>query len=221
MKPQEEDLKLLRQAMVMEQLQSRDIKDKKVLEVFRRVPRHRFVEPALYKDAYGDFPLPIGNGQTISQPYMVALMVQLLDIGESDKVLEIGTGSGYETAVLAEMAMAVFSVERIEVLAQNADLILKELGYSNVQIKIGDGTLGWPEFGPYNKIVVTAGSESVPQPLIDQLMENGRLVIPVGSRSYQTLMVLEKGADGNISEKSITGCSFVPLIGKYSYEGAT
>lgn len=217
MKNLEDSFEYLRQKMVEEQLMGRDITDRKVLDVFRRVLRHKFVDAKIYKDAYNDFPLPIGKGQTISQPYIVALMVQLLDIQKDDKVLEIGTGSGYETAILAELAGKVFSVERIEVLAKDAEKILDEMGYDNIQIKRGDGTLGWQDFAPFNKIVVTASAEKAPEPLLQQLDKNGKMVMPVGPRFTQGLLVLEKDSIGSVTQKYICGCTFVPLIGEYGW----
>ena len=214
----EKNLEYLKEKMVQEQLLRRDIKDKKVLNVFNKVPRHRFVDPAMQREAYSDFPLSIGEDQTISQPYMVALMVQLLDIAKSDKVLEIGTGSGYETAIIAELGSAIFSIERIEKLANKARLLLEKLDYKNIHIKIGDGTLGWEKFAPFEKIVVTAASSQAPRPLLDQLKEGGRLVMPIGPRFSQRLIVLEKSRDGHIDEKDICGCVFVPLIGQYGWE---
>ena len=214
----EESLEYLRQKMVKDQLLSRDIKDKKVLNVFRNVPRHQFIDPAMRKDAYGDFPLSIGKGQTISQPYIVALMVQLLDVLEKDRILEIGTGSGYETAILAELAQDVFSIERIEVLAAKARRILEGLSYKNVHIKIGDGTLGWEEHAPFDKIIVTASSPGIPRPLLDQLSEGGKMVIPVGTRFTQRLTLLEKSEGGRLSEQDVCGCVFVPLIGEYGWK---
>ena len=206
--------------MVRDQLMGRDIKDNKVLSAFRKVPRHRFVDPAMYEDAYRDFPLSIGKGQTISQPYIVALMVQLLDAAGTDKVLEIGTGSGYETAILAESgAGEIFSIERIGPLATKAEKVLKELGYKNIHIKTGDGTLGWQEFAPFDKIIVTAGSIDTPKPLLDQLSGGGKIVIPVGSRLTQRLMLFEKTKEGKVFEKDLCGCVFVPLIGKYGWKG--
>lgn len=196
----------------------RDIRDKKVLDAFRKVPRHKFVDPAMSGDAYNDFPLSIGDGQTISQPYMVALMVQLLDIVKKDTVLEIGTGSGFQTAILAELANSVFSIERIEVLTKRAKKVLEESGYSNINIKTDDGTLGWKEFAPFDKIVVTAGSPDVPNPLLEQLSIGGRIVIPVGSRFMQRLMLLEKREEGRVSEKDVCGCVFVPLIGDHGWK---
>lgn len=203
--------------MVREQLESRDIRDKKVLDVFRKVSRHIFVDSGSRKNAYGDFPLSIGVSQTISQPYIVALMVQLLDVTKTDKILEIGTGSGYETAILAELGRSVFSVERIEVLAVKAKGILEKEGYKNIYIKVGDGTLGWQEFAPFDKIIVTAGSLDIPRLLLDQLSEGGRLVIPVGSRFSQRLVFIEKKKNNDIVKKDICGCVFVPLIGKHAW----
>jgi len=221
MNPSEDSLRDLRQKMVKLQLESRDIKDKRVLDVFEKVPRHKFVGPKLYQDAYSDFPLPIGKGQTISQPYIVALMVQLLDVKKDDTVLEIGAGSGYETAILAELAGKVFSVERIESLAKDALKALWELMYKNFQIKVGDGSLGWPEFAPFNKIIISASAEKAPEVLLSQLNKGGRLVMPVGSRFTQTLVVIKKDVFGNITEKNICGCTFVPLIGKYGWQETT
>ena len=214
----EENFEYLRQKMVLEHLCARDVKDNKVLTAFRKVPRHRFVNPVMSKDAYNDFPLSIGHGQTISQPYIVALMVQLLDVEKNDKVLEIGTGSGYETALLGELAGSVFSIERIPELAVMAKGVLEELHYKNIRLKIEDGSLGWKEFAPFNKIIVTASFSAVPEPLIDQLSEGGRLVMPVGQRYSQRLTVLEKNKEGEVIEKDTCGCVFVPLIGKYGWE---
>src|SRR3989338_6282387 len=163
----ENDFGQMRHRMVIDQLLNRDVKNPKVLDVFEKVPRHKFISLRFHKDAYGDFPLPIENGQTISQPYIVALMVQLLDITKTDDVLEIGTGSGYETAILAELAGRVFSIERWEDLTEKAGKVLKEMGYKNIALKTGDGTIGWEEFAPFDKIVVTAGAETVPEPLIE------------------------------------------------------
>jgi len=211
----------LRHKMVKDQLLGRDIRDKKILDVFGKVPRHRFIDPAMYDEAYGDFPVSIGKGQTISQPYMVAFMVQLLNITEGDKVLEIGTGSGYETAILAELAGEVFSVERIGILADKARHSLQDFGYKNIRIKVDDGTLGWQEFAPFNKIVVTASSLSIPSPLLDQLSKGGKMVMPVGSRFTQRLILLEKSEQGRVSEKYLCGCVFVPLIGRYGWEDSS
>ncbi|MDP2981015.1 MAG: protein-L-isoaspartate(D-aspartate) O-methyltransferase [Candidatus Omnitrophota bacterium] len=212
------DFAELRREMVTGQLLGRDIKDKNILDVFERVPRHRFIDHKFYKDAYGDFPLSIGNGQTISQPYMVALMAQLLDIKKSDRILEIGTGSGYQTAILAELANQVFSVERLKNLTENSSAILEEMGYKNITLKTDDGTMGWKDFAPFDKIVVTAGGENVPEPLLEQLKSPGRLVMPVGPRTSQKLLLVEKTDKGDILEKEICACVFVPLIGKYGWK---
>jgi len=209
------DFEDMRRNMVSSQLAGRDIKDRKILDVFQKVPRHRFVGPRFYKDAYGDFPLPIGSNQTISQPYMVALMAQLLDIRKTDRVLEIGTGSGYEAAIIAELAKDVFSVERLGELAEKAGAVLRDLGYKNIIIKTGDGTLGWKEFSPFDKIIVSASSEQVPKPLIEQLRPGGRIVIPLGPKFAQALLLAEKTAKGDIVEKNICDCAFVPLVGQY------
>ncbi|MEK6732602.1 MAG: protein-L-isoaspartate(D-aspartate) O-methyltransferase [Candidatus Omnitrophota bacterium] len=214
----ENDLSDMRRKMVIDQLSGRDIKDSKVLDVFEKVPRHRFIDKKFRKDAYADYPLPIDNGQTISQPYMVALMVQLLDIKNTDRVLEIGTGSGYETAILAELAKEVFSVERFKNLTENAGSVLKEIGYGNIRLKTGDGTIGWGEFAPFDKIVVTAAGETVPELLMEQLNSPGKLVMPVGSKFNQRLLLLEKTAKGDVVEKNICSCTFVPLIGRYGWE---
>lgn len=219
MNPSEESLEYLREKMVTEQLLGRDIKDKKVLSAFMKVPRHRFVDPAMYQEAYCDFPLSIGKDQTISQPYIVALMVQLLGVIKNDKVLEIGTGSGYETAMLAELAANVFSIERIGELAAKAKKILEEFSYKDIHIKIDDGTLGWEEFTPFDKIIVTASAPDVPKPLLDQLSLGGKMVIPIGPRSTQRLILLEKTEAGQILKKDICGCIFVPLIGRYGWKG--
>ncbi|MDP2912117.1 MAG: protein-L-isoaspartate O-methyltransferase [Candidatus Omnitrophota bacterium] len=154
----ENDFVNMRRKMVIDQLSGRDIKDRKVLDVFEKVPRHRFIDQKFCKDAYADYPLPIDNGQTISQPYMVALMVQILDIKNTDKVLEIGTGSGYETAILAELAKEVFSVERFKGLTEKAGSVLKEMGYGNIMLKTGDGTEGWQEFAPFNRQIRMGGN---------------------------------------------------------------
>src|SRR3989338_205006 len=167
------DFAVLRKRMVEEQLIPRGIKDSKVLEAFRKVERHKFIPQDSKESAYADFPVPIGEGQTISQPYIVALMTECLGLTGSEKVLEIGTGSGYQTAILAELAKEVYSIERFVSLAKKADITLKELGYSNIQLSIGDGTEGWEEFAPYDAIIVTAGAPSVPEPLVDNWPKAG------------------------------------------------
>ncbi len=203
--------------MVENQLIARGIKDKRVLAAFLKIPRHEFVSPELAHSAYDDCPLPIGGGQTISQPYMVALMTQLLHLSGREKVLEIGTGSGYQSAVLAELCKEVYSVERIEKLARETDELLKKSGYQNVRIKAGDGSLGWEEYQPYDAIIVTAGAPKVPLSLINQLKDSGRLVIPVGSSFSQILTVVEKKGADTITEQ-ICGCVFVPLLGKEGWK---
>jgi protein-L-isoaspartate(D-aspartate) O-methyltransferase len=203
--------------MVENQIIRRGIKDKKVIDAFLKVPRDEFVPENLKEYAYEDSPLPIGEGQTISQPYIVALMTESLKLNGKEKILEIGTGSGYQSAILAEIGCKVYSVERIEALARRAEEILTKLGYK-VNIKIGDGTLGWEEFSPYDRIIVTAASPEIPEPLIEQLSENeGRLIIPVGDRYIQDLILLIKTKD-KIEKFNLGGCQFVPLIGKKGWE---
>ena len=203
--------------MVEEQIISRGIKDAKVIAAMKKIPRHLFVEEALQSQAYSDHPLPIGEKQTISQPYMVALMTEALQLTGKEKVLEIGTGSGYQTAILAELSEKVFSIERIRSLAIRARKLLYELGYFNVEIKIFDGTFGWMEESPFDAIIVTAGSPDIPQPLIDQLAIGGRLVIPVGDAFVQDLIRVTKTEEG-IKKEDLGGCRFVKLIGKYGWE---
>lgn len=206
-----------RERMVEEQLRRRGILDTLVLEAMGKVPREQFVEEALRDRAYGDHPLPIGEGQTISQPYMVALMSDLLQLTGDEKVLEIGTGSGYQTAVLAELARQVCSVERVPVLAARARATLERLGYTNVSVRIANGTCGWPEEAPFDRILITAAGPAVPPPLFDQLAEAGRMVLPIGDAISQTLTVVEK-VNGVMRTKSETGCVFVKLIGQYGWE---
>ena len=203
--------------MVEEQIVSRGIKDPRVIAAMKKVPRHLFVEEALQSQAYNDHPLPIGEKQTISQPYMVAIMTEALQLKEKEKVLEIGAGSGYQTAILAELAEKVFSIERIRSLAIKARQLLYELGYFNVEIKIFDGTHGWVEETPFDAIIVTAGAPDIPQPLLDQLAMDGRLVIPVGDAYVQDLMRVTKTKEG-IKKEDLGGCRFVKLIGKYGWE---
>ncbi|MDD5450165.1 MAG: protein-L-isoaspartate(D-aspartate) O-methyltransferase [Candidatus Omnitrophica bacterium] len=207
------DYEVERNAMVDAQLIARGITDRRVLDAFRRVLRHEFVPDSLKKQAYEDHPLPIGEGQTISQPYMVAIMTESLGLKGSEKVLEIGTGSGYQTAILAELAKEVYSIERFADLADAAKKTLDGLGYKNVTVKTGDGTLGWQEQAPYDGIIVTAGAPEIPESLIKQLKESGRLVIPVGGTFSQVLTVFTKKKDKIISNE-ICGCVFVPLVGK-------
>jgi protein-L-isoaspartate(D-aspartate) O-methyltransferase len=211
------DFPKARLKMVGEQIVSRGIKDPRVIAAMKKVPRHLFVEEALQSQAYNDHPLPIGEKQTISQPYMVAIMTEALQLKEKEKVLEIGAGSGYQTAILAELAEKVFSIERIRSLAIKARQLLYELGYFNVEIKIFDGTHGWVEETPFDAIIVTAGAPDIPQPLLDQLAMDGRLVIPVGDAYVQDLMRVTKTKEG-IKKEDLGGCRFVKLIGKYGWE---
>lgn len=205
---------MLRRRMVDEQLIPRDIKNPRVLDVFKKIERHKFVPREFATSAYADFPVPIGEGQTISQPYIVALMTEYLDLTGSERVLEVGTGSGYQTAILAELAKEVYTVERFENLAKQAQNLLNELGYKNIKIKVGDGTLGWPEQAPFDRIIITAASPSIPPPLSEQLKEGGKLILPLGEAFGQVLTLVEK-KQGILQYKDICGCVFVPLVGKY------
>jgi protein-L-isoaspartate(D-aspartate) O-methyltransferase len=211
------DFPKARLKMVEEQILSRGIKDPKLIAAMKKIPRHLFVEEALQNQAYSDHPLPIGEKQTISQPYMVALMTEALLLTGKEKVLEIGTGSGYQTAILSELSEKVFSIERIRSLAIRARKLLYELGYFNVEIKIFDGTFGWMEESPFDAILVTAGSPDIPQPMVDQLAIGGRLVIPVGDAYVQDLVRVTK-IEGGIRKEDLGGCRFVKLIGKYGWE---
>jgi len=207
-----------REKMVEEQLIARGVKDPRVLEAMRRVPRQLFVEEALRDRAHGDHPLPIGEGQTISQPFMVGKMTELLALRGSEKVLEIGTGSGYQAAVLAELSARVCTIERIPRLAQRARDLLERLGYANVWVRVANGTLGWPDEAPFDRILVAAGGPAVPPPLFEQLAEGGRMVMPIGDETSQVLKVIEKqGGEMRITEHA--GCVFVKLVGKYAWEG--
>ncbi len=212
-----DDYAIRRRQMVEKQLIPRGVTDACVLEVMGKVPRHRFVEEALQAKAYSDNALPIGLRQTISQPYIVAVMAQLLRVGPGDRVLEIGTGSGYQTAVLATLAKSVHTVERIRALANRARGVLRELGVENVYLRVGDGTTGWPEEAPFDRITVAAGSPSVPEPLVEQLAMNGRLVIPVGDEREQVLEVITKIAEGYRTERH-DRCVFVKLIGRAGWQ---
>lgn len=207
---------IMRQRMVDEQLIQRGISDAKVLAAFRKVPRHEFVPEPMRDSSYGDYPLPIGGGQTISQPYMVALMTECLGLKGTEKVLEIGTGSGYQMAILAEMAKEVYSVERFAELEQAAISTVKRLGYTNCLTMTGDGTLGWKEHAPYDGIIVTAGSPGIPPALVGQLAEGGRLVIPVGSQWSQVLKIITRKG-GKTHETDICPCVFVPLVGSQGW----
>jgi protein-L-isoaspartate(D-aspartate) O-methyltransferase len=206
-----------RSAMVEEQLRHRGISDIRVLEAMERIPRHLFIPPDHQSEAYEDRPIPIGEGQTISQPYMVALMTQTLSPDAKDRVLEIGTGSGYQTAILAELCRKVFTIERISSLRQKAEETLGGLGYANVSFRTGDGSKGWSEEAPFEGIMVTAAAPRPPQTLTSQLSEGGRLIIPAGSRYSQTLYRITRQGE-KFLEEEVTGCVFVPLVGAYGWE---
>jgi len=213
----EDKFNTARRDMVETQIKRRGVSDLRVLMAMRKVPRHKFVPPIQQDQAYGDYPLPIGEDQTISQPYIVALMTEILEVKDTDKVLEIGTGSGYQAAVLAELAAQVYSIERIPSLAARAQKVMEELGYTNIHIKVGDGTLGWPEEAPFDAIMVTAGAPQVPRPLTEQLALDGRLVIPVGDQWSQTLTLVRRTKDG-LKFEYHGGCRFVRLIGQHGWK---
>ena len=201
-----------RHEMVRTQIERRGVSEPKVLEAMRKVPRHEFVPPSLRERAYEDRPLPIGHDQTISQPYIVALMTELADVKPGDTVLEVGTGSGYQAAVLAEMGVNVFSIEIVEPLAKQSGALLKDLGYDSVTVRHGDGYAGWPEHAPFDAIIVTAAPPSIPQPLKEQLKEGGRLIIPVGNR-FQNLLVVTR-SPRTWQEREVIPVRFVPMTGK-------
>jgi protein-L-isoaspartate(D-aspartate) O-methyltransferase len=207
----------IRHRMVDTQIAPRGISDPRVLAAMRQVPRHRFIPSHLWDQAYGDYPLPIGEDQTISQPYIVALMTEILEIKATDKVLEVGTGSGYQAAILAELAAQVFSIDRVASLLAQAEKTLHSLGYTNIKTRVGDGTLGWPQEMPFDAIIVTAGAPQVPRPLTEQLSLGGRLVIPVGDRWSQTLTCVRKTKEG-LKVEYHGGCRFVRLIGEYGWQ---
>ena len=204
------DFAAQRQRMVTEQLKARGISDERVLNAMNKVPREEFVPPDSRAGSYEDGPLPIGYGQTISQPYIVAFMTEQLRLKPSDRVLEIGTGSGYQAAILAELMSQVYSIEIVEPLAKNAEATLQRLGYENVHVKIGDGYKGWPEAAPFDAIIVTCAPDKVPQPLVDQLKDDGRMVIPVGDRFAQELYLLEK-KNGQLKQSATLPVRFVPM----------
>jgi protein-L-isoaspartate(D-aspartate) O-methyltransferase len=201
-----------RESMVREQIAARGVRDPRVIEAMRQVPRHLFV-PAVDRDrAYADSPVPIGEGQTISQPYIVALMTELVRPKSGDRALEVGTGSGYQAAVLSRLVAHVYTIELEETLGRRATTVLREQKYDNVTVRIGDGYAGWPEHDPFDIIMVTAAPEQVPQPLIDQLKPGGRLVVPVGPRfTVQTLQLIEKDASGTVRTRNVSPVMFVPL----------
>jgi protein-L-isoaspartate(D-aspartate) O-methyltransferase len=205
------DFKAQRERMVREQIEARGIKSSEVLDALRKVERHRFVPKRYRLQAYMDYPLPIGAGQTISQPYVVALMTEVLDLDSSKKVLEIGTGSGYQAAVLAEICRGVYTIEIIESLGKKAEGLFSQLGYSNVRVRIGDGYQGWKAFSPFDGIIVTCAPSHIPEPLKEQLAEGGKMVIPVGGRQIQELVLLVK-EKGQVKEQSILPVRFVPML---------
>ena len=206
-----------RQEMVKQQIAARGIKDPNVLQALGSVPRHLFVSEALRDQAYGDYPLPIGEQQTISQPYIVAEMTQALMLGKDDRVLEIGTGSGYQAAILAEIAYRVYTIERIRSLYIKARNLLDKLHYHNVVMRCSDGTAGWQAEGPFDAIMVTAGAPEVPEKLLDQLAEGGRMVVPVGNQHSQDLIKLTRDKSG-IHRSNLGGCRFVKLIGTHGWK---
>jgi protein-L-isoaspartate(D-aspartate) O-methyltransferase len=211
--PVQVDFQSMKEEMVETQIRARGIKDETVLNAMLKVDRHEFVPEGARHLAYSDRPLPIGEGQTISQPYIVALMTELLELKKGDRVLEIGTGSGYQAAILAELANHLYTIEIIESLGRSAEGLLRKLGYKNITVKIGDGYIGWEEFAPFDAIIVTAAPPHIPQPLLDQLKERGRLVIPVGDY-YQELKKITK-VKGEIKSQDIIPVVFVPMTGEH------
>jgi protein-L-isoaspartate(D-aspartate) O-methyltransferase len=212
------DPKELREFMVRTQLVPRGIRDERVLNAMKKVPRHLFVDKSKRHEAYDDTALSIGEGQTISQPYMVAVMTELLELKGDEKVLEIGTGSGYQAAILSELAKEVYTIERVAALAELTKERFHSLGYDNIYVRVGDGTLGWPGDAPFERIIITAGTPRVPDPLMEQLSDDGILVAPVGDRFSQQLLKIRKHT-GETVEEYHTPCVFVPLIGKYGWQG--
>lgn len=206
-----------REKMVREQIEARGVRDPRVLAAMRTVPRHLFVEDSLVERAYDDTPLPIGDQQTISQPYIVALMVEALELTGGERVLEIGTGSGYEAAVLAELCAELYSIERIPKLAEGAIALLASLGYRNVHVRVRDGAAGWPEAAPFPAVVMSAAARQIPRPLVDQLAEGARFVLPMGEEDTQTLVRLRK-KEGALQEDCLGECRFVKLIGAYGWD---
>ena len=211
------DYRLAREKMVKNQIIPRGVTDPGVLEAMGKIQRHLFVEEALIGEAYNDHPLPVGYKQTISQPYIVALMTEALELTGKEKTLEIGTGSGYQTAILAELSKTVYTIERIEPLLEKGKMLLKNLGYTNIFFKAFDGTLGWDAFAPYDAIIVTAGAPKIPEPLLDQLAEGGRMVIPIGNRYGQDLIKVTR-MNNVFKERNLGGCRFVDLIGAHGWE---
>ncbi len=212
------DYRVARERMVNNQLASRGIKDKGVLRAMGKIHRHLFIEEALIAEAYNDHPLPIGHKQTISQPYIVALMTEALELTGKEKTLEIGTGSGYQTAILAELSEKVYTIERIRPLMEQArTLLLNELGYTNILFKSYDGTLGWEEHAPFDAVMITAGAPKIPEPLLKQLSDGARMIIPIGDRFSQELIKVTKVKD-DYKEENLGGCRFVDLIGAHGWK---
>jgi protein-L-isoaspartate(D-aspartate) O-methyltransferase len=216
--PAEHDRTAAARDRMVDEVAGRGVTDARVLAAMRKVPRHRFVEEALRDRAYGDYPLPIGEGQTISQPFIVGRMTELLRLTGREKVLEVGTGSGYQAAVLGQCAARVCTVERLPRLAARARQTLEDLGYSNVWGRTANGTFGWPDEAPFDRILVAAGGPAVPPPLFEQLAEGGLMVMPVGGPDSQRLQLIEK-VRGEMRVTEDSGCVFVPLIGKYAWQG--
>ena len=206
-----------REEMVRSQIEARGIRDPRVLSAFRKIPRHLFVSEALSEQAYGDYPLPIGEQQTISQPYIVAEMTQALELGQDDRVLEVGTGSGYQAAILAQIVYRVYTVERRRTLYMQTRNLFDKLNYHNIVTKYADGTKGWQEESPFDAIVVTAGAPEMPEVLINQLAEGGRLVIPVGNQHTQELIKIYRDK-GSIQQTNLGGCRFVKLVGEHGWK---
>jgi len=206
---------MMQEEMVRYQIEKRGVSDQRVLAAMRSVPRHKFVSDRDLDAAYGDFPLPIGHGQTISQPYIVAYMCELARLTENDRVLEIGTGSGYHAAVISRLVDSVYSIEIVPELAVQAEARLKELNYSNISIRHGDGFYGWAEAAPFDAIVVTAAADDIPPPLVDQLAETGRMVIPLGPPGYIQNLALAEKRDGELWVREVLPVRFVPLTGKH------
>lgn len=211
------EYRIARKRMVEDQLIGRGIKDENVLQSMLKIPRHSFVEEGMAPLAYNDHPLNIGEGQTLSQPYIVANMVECLKLKAEDRILEVGTGCGYLTALVAELAAQVYSIERIPALLFKARKNLKRLGYKNIVLKVGDGTQGWPQYAPFDAIIVSAAGPQIPQPYLDQLSEGGRLILPVGSRERQELVLVTKTGN-RTNRETLSGCRFVKLMGKYGFQ---
>ena len=211
------DFKLARERMVKNQLMARGIRDERVLQAMGKIPRHLFMQEALAGEAYNDHPVPIGEKQTISQPYIVALMTEALELKGSENTLEIGTGSGYQTAILAELSSRVYTIERIKSLLVKARKLLAKMSYNNILFKAFDGTLGWKEYAPFDAIMVTAGAPNVPEPLKEQLADNGRIIIPVGDRYTQELIKITRKGE-NFEQEGLGGCRFVNLIGVHGWK---